>query len=339
MTNKIIVNFYQRGRSLILGTANIVSAFVQSCWNRLTELLRNNCSLPWFLAQLVCLFTIGLLFWKWPNMPVGFAIGAAGIVAAVMTVRDGRWKVLEKFLWISIITSLWAMDVHNIFREQRTHDAEQKGISDSLKDTRTKLEDAQNKLTDTQSKISAAISQLNVIGQNQGKTLNLATENLNQTTGGNSWIEIIPSRTAPPLSGFAVFIHGSHPFYAQHLEIYDSSGLHRRRRTYAFPAAESLIANVSLPTYYPGWAYELNVSVPITNEQAQAFEFRIIGRYGMIQEWMNLYLSGGSWSVAAEVHRGKELLRKWADPEFPKDWKLEPPPIPLDPRLDPNPRQ
>ena len=60
--------------------------------------LRENCSPFWFLTQLVCLTVIYLVYRKWPTMPVGFAIGAAGVIAAGMTLRDGRWKAVEKFL-------------------------------------------------------------------------------------------------------------------------------------------------------------------------------------------------------------------------------------------------
>jgi hypothetical protein len=333
-----LVSVFERGKALASHNSTLIATCARSSWIEVNKWFRENCSLIWFLIQLTCLGVIYLIYKKWPTMPVGFAIGAAGVVAATMTVRDGRWKVVEKFLWIVIIAGLWAMDVHNIFREQKTHDAEQKLITDSLKDTQGKLADAQGRLADTQNKLSAAISQLDVINQNQGKTLNLATDNLNQLTGGKSWIEIMPSRTAVPLNGLTVFVHGQHPFYGQTLEIYDSSGLHRRRSTYPFPAPESLIAVVPLPTYYPGWAYPLNVPVPVTNERTQMFEFRIIGKYGMIQEWMKLSLSPvGGWSVSAEVHKGKQLLNKWADPKFPNDWQLEPPTTPLDPKLEPNP--
>jgi hypothetical protein len=82
-------------------------------------------------------------------------------------------------------------------------------------------------------------------------------------------------------------------------------------------------------------AYPLPLSVPITPEHAQAFEFRIIGRTGFIQEWINLSRSGGDWRISLEVHRGKKLLATWTDPNFPKSWKLEPPPEPLDPKLSP----
>jgi len=111
-------------------------------WNyflRIKGWVRENCSLRWFLFQLTCFAAIGVLYRRWPSMQVGIAIGAAGVVAAYMTLRDGKWKGAEKFLWIVIIAVLWAIDVHNIFREQRIHDEQQKSISAKLEDTQTKL--------------------------------------------------------------------------------------------------------------------------------------------------------------------------------------------------------
>jgi len=51
----------------------------------------------WFLFQLVILVAIYASFRRWPEMPVGLAIGAAGVVAAGMTLRDGHWKALRSF--------------------------------------------------------------------------------------------------------------------------------------------------------------------------------------------------------------------------------------------------
>lgn len=183
-------SLFERSKAITSQNLKIITAFARSSRGGLTAWLRENCSRFWFLAQLACLIVIYLVYRKWPTMPVGFAIGAAGVVAAGMTLRDGRWKAVEKFLWIVIISGLWVTDVHNIFREQKTHDAEQKVISDSLKDTQIKLANAQDRLADTQSKLSAAISQLDVISRNEGKTLELTTENQNQLTGGDSFCYI-----------------------------------------------------------------------------------------------------------------------------------------------------
>jgi hypothetical protein len=107
-------------------------------------------------------------------MPVGFAIGAAGVVAAFMAIRAEDWKKAEKAFWIVIITVLWVLDVHNINREQQAHFKEQKALSDSL--------------SDTQVKVSTAIDQLKAVAEMQQKTNDVATENLNQITGGDSYV-------------------------------------------------------------------------------------------------------------------------------------------------------
>jgi hypothetical protein len=46
-----------------------------------------------------------------------------------MTLRTERWKSIEKALWIVTIAVLWAVDVHNIMRDQKTHDDEPSGIT------------------------------------------------------------------------------------------------------------------------------------------------------------------------------------------------------------------
>jgi hypothetical protein len=185
-----ITSVVQRSKTVISRTADSILMVLRSSWHGLTAWFREHCSLRWFLFQSACLITIGALYRKWPTMPVGFAIGAAGVVAAGMTLRDGRWKAVEKFLWIVVITGLWAMDANNIFREQKTHDTEQKAVSNSLKVTQDKLDVAQGKLADTQSELSSAIKQLDVISRSQGKTLALTTENQKQLTGGDSYCYI-----------------------------------------------------------------------------------------------------------------------------------------------------
>jgi len=178
-----LASIIENNARAVVRASSAVGTFTRSRWQVTSLWLRGNCSLRWFLFQLVGLIGIYASFRRWPKMPVGFAIGAAGVVAAGMTLRDGHWKAVEKFLWIVIVSALWGMDAHNIFREQETHDTEQNAMSDSLKDTQVKL-------GETQSKLSAAISQLDVISKNQSKTLELTTENLNQLTGGGDFCYI-----------------------------------------------------------------------------------------------------------------------------------------------------
>jgi hypothetical protein len=155
-----------------------------------------------------------------------------------------------------------------------------------------------------------------------------------EITGADTWIRIDPVRLGgEPLSDLYVTVHGKYPFYGESLEVYDSSGLHYRRRTFPYPAPPSLIATATLGTYYPRLSTPLSLSVPVTSERAQMFEFRIRGRTGVIQELLSLYRSGDTWLTALEIHKGKKLLVKWKDPRFPDDWKLEVPAEPLDPKL------
>lgn len=208
-----LVSFIENNTRAIMRGSNAVEGFIRSRWQLTSLWLRENCSLRPFLLQLACLVAIYASFRRWPEMPVGFAIGAAGVVAAGMTIRDGHWKAVEKFLWIVIVSALWAMDVHNIFREQRTHIVEQKAVSDSLKDT-------QFKLTDAQKKLSAAISQLDIISKNQEKTLELTTENLNQLTGGGGfcYIDFTHFVVGPRLINA-----GKYPLHAISVTIKDSA--------------------------------------------------------------------------------------------------------------------
>jgi len=76
--------------SAVVRVSNAVGAFTRSCWQMTSLWLRENCSLGWFLFQLVILVAIYASFRRWPEMPVGLAIGAAGVVAAGMTLRDGH---------------------------------------------------------------------------------------------------------------------------------------------------------------------------------------------------------------------------------------------------------
>jgi len=69
----------------------------------------------------------------------------------------------------------------------------------------------------------------------------------------------------------------------------------------------------------------LNLSVPVTSESAQAFEFRIFGRTGFIQEFMELSRSPGHWSISYKVHTARGWVQDYKDPDFPKDFRLMPP--------------
>lgn len=163
-------------------------------------------------------------------------------------------------------------------------------------------------------------------------------ETLGQITGGDTWVDIGPMRLGgEPLNRLAIVAHGKYPFYGESVEVYDSSGLHFRRPAFPPPAPAALIAASQLRTYYPDIAYQIPLSVPVTSERAQAFEFRIFGRTGMTQESLRLYRSGDTWFTAGEIHRGKEILMQWKDRGFPEDWKLEAPTEPLDPKLSPIP--
>jgi hypothetical protein len=178
------------------------------------------------------------------------------------------------------------------------------------------------------------LGQMRGLASSSQKAIDLSSEAIGQITGGESWIQIGPGTVGEqPLSSLAVFVRGKYPFFGESMEVYESSGLHNRRRTFPFPAPPSLIAVASLRTYYPRFAYPLAVSVPLTSERAQIFEFRIIGRGEVIQEWMKLYRSRERWLFAWEIHRGNKLLATWKEASFPDDWKLEPPTEPLDPKF------
>lgn len=137
----------QRRLATIFQLLKTITTPIQARWQVSVAWLREHASMPWSVFQFACLLGIYVLYRKWQTMPVGVAIGAAGLVAAFMTVRDRHWKAAEKFFWIVIIGCLWAMDSNNIVREQKLHDAEQKTISTSLRDTQAKLDETQKQLT------------------------------------------------------------------------------------------------------------------------------------------------------------------------------------------------
>jgi|SRR5882762_62208 len=251
------------------------------------------------------------LVWMFHLPTAGKAIGVLGGVGVVVALCGERLPQGHRVPWAIITVILLVTEVRAIDNDHREqNDAHLKELRETL-------------------------GKMNDLAEKGEKAIELSTEAVGQITGGDTWIEIIPDRgRGQPFTSFGVVVHGKYPFYGESVEVYDVSGLHRRRPTFPPPAPDSLIAEAPLRTYYPGSAHALVLSVPLTNERAQAFEFRIVGRTGMIEQLVNFSRSREDWRFSSEVHRGNVLLRRWADPKFPKDWKLEPPP-PVDPKLYP----
>jgi hypothetical protein len=240
------------------------------------------------------------------------AIGALGAAGVLVALKGERVEVGHKFLWALITLFLLIIEVTAI-NEERTsqfqehlHDIEQQRVAQAQTLLQILLT-SQNQISQNQAHFDATVSEVN--------------ETIAQITGGNSYIYLVPTRGPNPLSSFAVFLHGKHSFFADHIDVYDSSAFHVR----AHMATFGVVASAPLRTYYPGFAYELPLSVPVTSERTQAFEFRIYGRTAFIQEFMQLYRTPERWSISYELHPRKGVTIKYADPEFPKDFRLEPP--------------
>jgi hypothetical protein len=272
----------------------------------------------------------------------GKAIGVLGAAGVIVALGAEKLPAGHKFLWAVITLLLLVIEVRAIDNDRReqndTHLAELKRQDDEHAATiHTIIEVNRTQSEQNQTHFDKTLGEMKGLAASGRKAISLSTEAIGQITGEDSWIEIIPERAGgEPFSSFFVTVHGRYPFYGESVEVYDSSAFHHRRPSFPPPAPESLIAVGKLRTYYPGLAYPLPLAVPITAERAQMFEFRIIGRAGFIQQWVKLSRSGGDWRTSLEVHRGKKLLATWTDPNFPKNWKLEPPPEPLDPKLNRN---
>jgi hypothetical protein len=182
----------------------------------------------------------------------------------------------------------------------------------------------QQRVAQAQTLLQILLTSQAQMSQNQAHfdaTVSEVNETIAPITGGDSYIYLVPTRGPDPLSSFAVFLHGKHPFFADAVDVYDSSAFHVMAHRTTF----GVVASAPLRTYYPGWAYHLSLSIPVTSERAQAFEFRIYGRTAFIQEFMQLYRTPTGWSISYELHPRKEVTIKYGDPEFPKDFRLEPP--------------
>ncbi|SRR5229473_2671986 len=282
------------------------------------------------------------LYWILKTPSPGIAIGALAGVGVLLALIGDKRILGHKFFWAIITLILLVIEVRAIHKDRQDQlDAHKVDLATQAAyyqgTLKTILETHESQMTQNQTHFDQTLGKMNTLADSSQIAINLSTETLNQATGGDSWIEMVPLRLGgPPLDQVGVDVRGKHPFYGDILEIYDASGLHRRKPTFPFPAFESLVVSMSLPTFYPGWGKPLRVSVPITNEKTQSYELRMIGKFTMEQEWISLYRTdAGTWSMAGEVHRGNKLLSKWADPDFPKDFKLQPPTLPLDPHLQP----
>lgn len=269
----------------------------------------------------------------------GKAIGALGAVGVIVALRGEKLPSTHRLPWAFITLLLLVMEVRAIDNDRaeqnRAHASDIAALNKQHEDTiDTIVHSSSSQMAQNQEHFDQTLDQMQGLASSGQKAIDLSNEAIGQITGKDTWLQITPVRLGgEPLSHFFVTVHGKYAFYGKFVEVYDSSGLHYRRRTFPFPAPASLIATATLETYYPQLSYPLALSVPVTSERAQMFEFRMFGRTGIVQEWLSLYRSGDTWSTAMEIHRGKELLAKWKDPRFPEDWKLEPPTEPLDPKL------
>lgn len=276
-----------------------------------------------------------LLLRPFPNVAIGFLAGAAFLVS----LRDEHVTNKHRALWAVMTILLCAAEYRAIDKERteqfeaHLHDLTiQRETQSQL--LQSMLETSNHQMKQNQSQFEKTIADMNGLAKSSQQAIRLSNETIRQVTGGDTWVSIGPLNLGgESLSHLAITAHGKYPFYGESVEVYDSSGVHFRRPTFPFPAPASLIAVMQLGTIYPGMTHPLSLSVPVTNERAQLFEFRILGRTGIIQESMKLYRSTGSSLTAGEIRRGTQILSEWKDPGFPDDWKLEPSPEPLDPKL------
>jgi hypothetical protein len=264
-----------------------------------------------YLPALLISFPL-CLFWLFHTPSPGVAIGALGAAGVLVALKGEHVEAGHKFLWAVITLLLLVIEVTAI-NEERTaqfqehlHDLEQQRVAQAQTLLQILLT-SQDQMSQNQAHFDATASELN--------------ETIAQITGGDSYIYLVPTRGPDPLTSFAVFLHGKHPFFADYVDVYDSSAFHVR----AHMATLGVVASAPLRTYYPGWAYHLPLSIPVTSERTQAFESRIYGRTAFIQEFMQLYQTPAGWSISYELHTRKGLTIKYADPDFPKDFRLEPP--------------
>jgi hypothetical protein len=148
--------------------------------------------------------------WAW-HPPVGVWIGVLGFLGVLVPLIRDLPKIgkREKAVWTFVIFALLLLEVKSVYQDRNEHDKEQIAAHlEQLKQFREISRGLEDTIRNSNNQFSATMSQFANTTTKLGKITNLASENLKQTTGGDSWAYLNPQIAYGSPVPFIVFNAG-----------------------------------------------------------------------------------------------------------------------------------
>jgi len=163
-------------------------AIIENFWAAVEDIWNSSRVVAWLLAM----GGISLAVWAsfWPQSP-GVSIGLLALAAGIMSVRP-KMHPAEKFAWVAVLAVFAILEVIAIGHSDKTNEgirdqqnAKFDGIAEKLK---TNIETSKTQYKDTIDHVDGVLEQTKGVAQ-------IAQENLEDVTGGESFGYVIPSLT------------------------------------------------------------------------------------------------------------------------------------------------
>jgi hypothetical protein len=153
-------------------------SFIETLWNESRV-----------VAWLLVLVFIGLCLWAtFHAQSPGVSIGMLALVAGIMSVRP-KMHIIEKMAWISVLIVFAILEVHAIRRSDEANRQTQDRQNQAFNDIANGLKASMN---NSAGQYHSTISHLDDVLTQTEKVNKLAQKSLENITGGNSYIAMIP---------------------------------------------------------------------------------------------------------------------------------------------------
>jgi len=130
-------------------------------------------------------------YWFIHSPSPGKAVGALAVVAGIMSIRD--MKVPGKLMWVVVLVCMLVAEFHAIDRDRAESDKKQReSLNMQARQFQQVLDQASRNATIAEKKLKNSIDAANATLQKTQAVADLAKDNLENVTGGNSFAFVYP---------------------------------------------------------------------------------------------------------------------------------------------------